>query len=58
VHPALGGDEVIALGVARGPADSAVLAALRDARLDGRVVDRAGETEYVRAWMSNHEREG
>ena len=58
VQPELGGDDVIALGVARGPAVSAVLAALRDARLDGRVVDRAGETEYVRAWISNHEREG
>ncbi len=58
VEPALGGDDVIALGVARGPAVAAALAALRDARLDGRVVDRAAEMDYVRAWKSNHERTG
>jgi len=34
------------------------LAALRDARLDGRVVDRAAEMDYVRSWMSNQERKG
>jgi tRNA nucleotidyltransferase (CCA-adding enzyme) len=58
VEPALGGDEVIALGVPRGPAVAAALAALRDARLDGRVLDRAAEMDYVRAWQSNHERTG
>ena len=58
VQPELRGEDVIALGVARGPAVSAALAALRDARLDGAVVDRAAEIDYVRAWMSNHERKG
>ena len=58
VEPALGGDDVIALGVPRGPAVAAALAALRDARLDGRVVDRAAEMNYVRAWQSNRERQG
>ncbi|HEV8585230.1 MAG TPA: hypothetical protein VGT02_09705 [Methylomirabilota bacterium] len=58
VGPALGGEDVIALGVPRGPAVAAALAALRDARLDGRVVDRASEMDYVRAWQSNQERKG
>jgi tRNA nucleotidyltransferase (CCA-adding enzyme) len=55
VEPILGGDEVIALGVARGPAVAAALTALRDARLDGRVVDRASEIDYVRTWTSTRE---
>jgi tRNA nucleotidyltransferase (CCA-adding enzyme) len=59
VAPLLGGDDVIALGVTRGPAVAAALAALRDARLDGRVVDRAAEMDYVRSWVvSNPERKG
>jgi hypothetical protein len=45
---ALSGDEVIALGVPRGPAVARVLAELRDARLDGRITDRATEIEEVR----------
>ena len=56
VEPLLGGDDVIALGVTRGPAVAAALAALRDARLDGRVVDRASEIDYVRTWTSTQER--
>jgi tRNA nucleotidyltransferase (CCA-adding enzyme) len=58
VEPVLGGEDVIALGVARGPGVAAALAALRDARLDGRVVDRATEMDYVRAWHSTQERKG
>jgi len=49
---------VIALGVPRGPSVATVLAAVRDARLDGRVVDRAAEIDYVRSWRSNNERKG
>jgi tRNA nucleotidyltransferase (CCA-adding enzyme) len=44
----LSGDEVIALGVPRGPAVARVLAELRDGRLDGRITDRATEIEEVR----------
>ena len=44
----LSGDEVIALGVARGPAVARVLAELRDGRLDGRITDRATEIAEVR----------
>jgi tRNA nucleotidyltransferase (CCA-adding enzyme) len=56
VGSALHGDEVIGLGVPRGPAVSDVLRALRDARLDGRIVDREAEIRYVRALMRSDER--
>jgi tRNA nucleotidyltransferase (CCA-adding enzyme) len=58
VAPTLGGDDVIALGVPRGPAVSDVLEALRDARLDGRLVDRQDEIRYVRASRIRDERKG
>jgi len=44
---ALSGDEVIALGVPRGPAVARVLAELRDGRLDGRITNRATEIDVV-----------
>jgi tRNA nucleotidyltransferase (CCA-adding enzyme) len=50
-RPELRGDEVIALGVPRGPAVARVLTGLRDARLDGAVHDRTGEAAWVRAWV-------
>jgi hypothetical protein len=56
VGSALHGDEVIGLGVPRGPAVSDVLRALRDARLDGRIVDREAEIRYVRGLMRSDER--
>jgi len=46
----LRGDEVIALGVPAGPDVAAALDALRDARLDGEVSERAEEEAFVRAW--------
>jgi tRNA nucleotidyltransferase (CCA-adding enzyme) len=58
VEPMLSGYDVIEIGVTRGPSVAAALAAVRDARLDGRVVDRAAEIDYVRSWWSNHERKG
>jgi tRNA nucleotidyltransferase (CCA-adding enzyme) len=58
VAPELDGDEVIALGVPRGPAVSDVLNALRDGRLDGRLVDRQAEIRYVRALRLRDERKG
>ena len=54
----LSGDDVIALGVARGPAVSEVLQALRDGRLDGRFVDRQAEMRYVRSLTPREERKG
>jgi tRNA nucleotidyltransferase (CCA-adding enzyme) len=52
-RPALGGDAVLSLGVARGPDVAAVLGALRDARLDGEIRDRQGEIDYVNSWLRN-----
>ncbi len=48
----LSGDEVIALGVPRGPAVARVLTELRDGRLDGRITDRATEIEQVRRLLT------
>jgi tRNA nucleotidyltransferase (CCA-adding enzyme) len=50
-RPELRGDEVIALGVPRGPQVARVLTGLRDARLDGTVHDRTEEAAWVRAWV-------
>ena len=49
---ALTGDDVVALGVPRGPAVARVLAELRDGRLDGRLTDRSMEIEHVRQWVT------
>jgi tRNA nucleotidyltransferase (CCA-adding enzyme) len=48
----LAGDDVVALGVPRGPAVARVLAEVRDARLDGTLANRAMEEEHVRQWLS------
>ena len=48
----LGGDDVVALGVPRGPAVARVLAEVRDARLDGTLGNRAMEEEHVRQWLA------
>jgi tRNA nucleotidyltransferase (CCA-adding enzyme) len=50
-RPALSGEDVLGLGVARGPDVAAALAALRDARLDGEIRERQGEIDYVRTWV-------
>jgi tRNA nucleotidyltransferase (CCA-adding enzyme) len=48
----LSGDDVVALGVPRGPAVARVLAEVRDARLDGKLASRAMEEEHVRQWLA------
>jgi hypothetical protein len=48
----LRGDDVIELGVRRGPAVAEVLEDLRDRRLDGGPGDREAEIEYVRHWLA------
>ena len=48
----LTGDDLVALGVPRGPAVARLLGELRDGRLDGRLHDRAMEVAYVRDWMT------
>ena len=51
VRPVLRGEEVVELGVRRGPAVAEVLDRLRDRRLDGGGGDREAEIEYVRHWL-------
>jgi tRNA nucleotidyltransferase (CCA-adding enzyme) len=57
VRPVLDGEDVVGLGVRRGPAVAEVLDRLRDRRLDGGGGDRETEIEYVRHWLEA-EREG
>ena len=48
VRPLLGGNDLLALGVERGPAVGELLRALRRARLDGEVRSREDEVAFVR----------
>jgi tRNA nucleotidyltransferase (CCA-adding enzyme) len=50
-RPQLSGDEVVALGVPRGPAVGNCLAALRRFKLDGGAASVAREREYVARWL-------
>jgi tRNA nucleotidyltransferase (CCA-adding enzyme) len=52
-RPVLGGDDLLALGMARGPEVAAVLGALRDARVDGEIRERQDEMDYVETWLAN-----
>jgi tRNA nucleotidyltransferase (CCA-adding enzyme) len=52
VRPLLSGEEVVALGVPRGPAVGRCLAALRRARLDGGVRSLAQERAFVKQWTA------
>jgi tRNA nucleotidyltransferase (CCA-adding enzyme) len=52
VRPLLTGDDLRALGIPPGPRYRAILAALRDARLDGRVQSRDDEIALVRALIT------
>jgi hypothetical protein len=47
----LSGDELVALGVPRGPAVSRVLRQLRDAQVDATIADRAAAVSRVRQWV-------
>jgi tRNA nucleotidyltransferase (CCA-adding enzyme) len=51
VRASLGGGDLLALGVPEGPEVAAMLAGLRDARLDGRLRSGADERALVRAWL-------
>jgi tRNA nucleotidyltransferase (CCA-adding enzyme) len=53
VQPLLTGADLAALGVPRGPRYREILAALRDARLDGQLTTRADEEAFVRQVMSS-----
>ncbi len=54
-RPALGGDDVVAAGMAPGPRVAEALRALRDARLDRRVTDRDSEVLFVQSFVSRKE---
>jgi tRNA nucleotidyltransferase (CCA-adding enzyme) len=51
VKPALGGGDLIELGVPQGPAIGEMLLKLRSARLDGAVTSRSEEVALVKAWL-------
>ena len=51
VKPALGGRDLIELGVAQGPAIGEMLVRLRSARLEGAVTNRSEEVETVKDWL-------
>jgi tRNA nucleotidyltransferase (CCA-adding enzyme) len=54
-RPALGGDDIVAAGVAPGPRVAEALRALRDARLDRRVTDRDSEVLFMQDFVSPKE---
>ena len=53
----LRGDELIELGVPRGPAVGTVLEGIRGRRRRGEIADRAAEIDYVRSWVSERNRD-
>jgi tRNA nucleotidyltransferase (CCA-adding enzyme) len=52
VRPILRGDDLLKLGVPRGPEIAEVLRELRAAKLDGEVKTRAGEERFVEAYLA------
>lgn len=52
VRPLLSGEDLLALGVAKGPAVSRLLHRIRDRRLDGQVSSPEDEVRLVREWMT------
>jgi tRNA nucleotidyltransferase (CCA-adding enzyme) len=53
VKPALGGDDLIAMGVPPGPRVKKILQRLREARLDGKVTSKKEEEEMARRLVNN-----
>ena len=58
VRPLLAGEDVVALGVPRGPRVGDCLAALRRGRLDGALVTVAQEQAFVKEWICELRRGG
>jgi tRNA nucleotidyltransferase (CCA-adding enzyme) len=52
VKPALTGEDLVKLGVPKGPKIKEVLQLLREARLDGKIDSKNGEEEMVRGWLN------
>ncbi len=51
VNPALSGTDSERLGIPRGPKIKEVLQKLREARLDGKIINKKGEEDMVRGWI-------
>jgi tRNA nucleotidyltransferase (CCA-adding enzyme) len=52
VKPALTGEDLVKLGVPKGPKIKEVLLKLREARLDGKIDSKKGEEEMVKGWLN------
>jgi tRNA nucleotidyltransferase (CCA-adding enzyme) len=52
INPTLTGEDLIKLGVPKGPKIKEVLQRLRDAKLDGKIDSRKEEEEMVRGWRT------
>lgn len=52
VRPILRGDDIVNLGIERGPDIADILAHLRAARLDGKVTTREDEVHFVEAYLA------
>lgn len=53
VRPELSGDDLMTLGIPRGPCYSLILQRLRDARLDGSTTTREDEIALVKQWLAD-----
>jgi tRNA nucleotidyltransferase (CCA-adding enzyme) len=51
VNPTLTGEDLLKLGVPKGPRIKEVLQRLREARLDGKIDSKKDEEEMVKGWM-------
>ena len=54
VRPCLSGETLLEMGVPQGPLVGAILAGLRDARLDGLVNSKDEEAALAQEWLSRH----
>ena len=54
IKPALGGDDLIRMGITPGPRIKEILNLLHEARLDGKVTSKRGEEELVRGWLAKN----
>ena len=48
------GDDIVGMGIERGPEVGSILKAVRDAKLDGFIKDKKDEIEFVKKELQNH----
>ena len=53
VKPALNGNDLIRMGIARGPRIKEILQLLHEARLDGKVTTKRSEEGLVKGWLTD-----